>query len=358
MSDAVYLARDGQQLGPFTRAQLTAMAQHGEIAAGDLAWYEGLLGWREAAPVLQGLGIASGPASPPPVPAGAPAAPVARMDRRQEYEAFIGPVKSGYYVPVFEHFDAGRGAIQWNWPAALITSYWMLYRGMLLWGFLWYPILNSIVYLVMVQAGNVAMGPVGSVLAWPVHLLCSIVVMGLYGNKLFHGHVLKQIRRSTGLGLSEAQRRDWLIRRGASSYLWVVIVIMIAVAVIGILAAIAIPAYQDYTIRAQVSEGAVLADGVKVAVAEYYGNRNAYPADNAAAGLPDAAQLHGQYAQRVQVDDGVITVVYGGGVANPKISGKVLVYVPQDTGHGSLEWHCNTERTNLPDKWLPQVCRR
>ena len=66
MSDAVYLARNGQQQGPYTQAQLTAMAQRGEIASGDLAWYEELLGWRDAASVLRGLGIALGPATPPP----------------------------------------------------------------------------------------------------------------------------------------------------------------------------------------------------------------------------------------------------------------------------------------------------
>ncbi len=63
--------------------------------------------------------------------------------------------------------------------------------------------------------------------------------------------------------------------------------LMIVVAIIGILAAIAIPAYQDYTIRAQVSEGLTLAAGAKTAVSEYFLERGAWPTDNATAGLAD-----------------------------------------------------------------------
>jgi type IV pilus assembly protein PilA len=358
MSDAVYLGRNGQQLGPYTRAQLAAMAQRGEIMAGDLAWYDGLLGWREAEAVLKGLGIVPGPANPPPLPAGLPqdiAAPKAAMSRRDEYEAFIGPEKSGYYVPVFEHFDAGRGSAWWNWPAALVAQYWMLYRGMYLWGFLWYPILVWISAGVVSAVLQALLGPAGALLAFLIILFGPIVVMGLYANKIFHGHVLKLIRRSLNLGLSEPLRREWLIRKGATSMLWVLIVLVFGgVAVIGILAAIAIPAYQDYTIRAQVSEGAVLADPAKTAVAQYYLSHNSYPADNAAAGLTG---LHGQYAQQVQVENGTIEIIYGGS-ANPLIKGKVLAYVPEDAGRGRLQWRCNTEQTTVLDKWLPPVCRK
>ncbi len=70
--------------------------------------------------------------------------------------------------------------------------------------------------------------------------------------------------------------------------------LMIVVAIIAILAAIALPAYQDYVIRSQVSEGAVLSDGAKTAVAEYYSNRGAAPADNTSAGL---ASLHFDHRQ-------------------------------------------------------------
>ena len=89
--------------------------------------------------------------------------------------------------------------------------------------------------------------------------------------------------------------------------------LMIVVAIIGILAAIAIPAYQDYTIRAQVSEGLTLSGGAKAAVAEFRMDSGRWPSDNATAGLSAATSITGKYTATVTVGPGgVITVEYGG----------------------------------------------
>src|SRR6188768_3699870 len=86
--------------------------------------------------------------------------------------------------------------------------------------------------------------------------------------------------------------------------------LMIVVAIIAILAAIALPAYQDYVIRSQVSEGAVLSDGAKTAVAEYFSNRGSAPATNASAGLAASNSITGKYVATVNVVSGVITALY------------------------------------------------
>src|SRR6201991_436803 len=83
--------------------------------------------------------------------------------------------------------------------------------------------------------------------------------------------------------------------------------LMIVVAIIAILAAIAIPAYQDYTIRSQVSEGLSLADGAKTAVAEYYTNKGTYPGTNGSAGLAAAASIGGNYVAQVGLATGGAT---------------------------------------------------
>src|SRR5437773_12544567 len=101
---------------------------------------------------------------------------------------------------------------------------------------------------------------------------------------------------------------------------------MIVVAIIGILAAIAIPAYQNYTIRAQVTEGRNLADGWKTSVAEYYANLGKMPADNAA--LVGTAASSGKYVKLITIAGGAIEAAYGTDQSNASINGKVLALLP------------------------------
>ena len=131
--------------------------------------------------------------------------------------------------------------------------------------------------------------------------------------------------------------------------------LMIVVAIIGILAMIAIPAYLDYAIRSQVAHGINLAAGAKVSVAEYYQDQGEYPGDNATAGLSAPATITGKYITQVEVTaGGEIEVTFGNDV-NDKILNAVLTVSP--TNHdGSLSWECKGDDT-LVEKWLPPACR-
>jgi type IV pilus assembly protein PilA len=129
--------------------------------------------------------------------------------------------------------------------------------------------------------------------------------------------------------------------------------LMIVVAIIAILAAIAIPAYQDYTIRAQISDGLSLASGSKTAVAEFYQNRGRFPTSNASAGVAASTSIIGNFVTGTVVGNaGVITVTYGG-QANAKISGSSVLLTPTDRG-GSMEWDCSSA---IEDRYLPTQCR-
>lgn len=134
--------------------------------------------------------------------------------------------------------------------------------------------------------------------------------------------------------------------------------LMIVVAIIGILAAIAIPAYQDYTIRAQVSEGLSLSSAAKVAVTEFWQDRGTFPTDNEDAGLSDT--IEGKYVDSIAVASNVITVTYastGDQTANDAIDTATLTLTATTTG-GSVIWDC-AGVTILVDEpqWLPSSCR-
>ncbi len=131
--------------------------------------------------------------------------------------------------------------------------------------------------------------------------------------------------------------------------------LMIVVAIVGILAAVAIPMYLDYAVRTQVSHGINLAAGAKVAVAEYYQDTGLYPADNDEAGLAAAATITGKYVSQVEIVAGGLIEVTFGNEVNNKINNAVLTITPFDND-GSVSWTCSGDAT-LVDKWLPPACR-
>ena len=132
--------------------------------------------------------------------------------------------------------------------------------------------------------------------------------------------------------------------------------LMIVVAIIGILAAVAIPAYQDYTIRAKVTEGLSLASAGKTAVSEFFASNGALPTSNASAGLAEPQSISGNDVGRVEVGDdpvdGTITVTFSSRTAD--INGSTLVLEPR-TDSGSVIWNCTGG--DLEPKYRPSSCR-
>ncbi len=131
--------------------------------------------------------------------------------------------------------------------------------------------------------------------------------------------------------------------------------LMIVVAIIGILAAIAVPMYLDYTVRSQISEGLNLSGGAKAAVTEFYQDRGVFPSNNAEAGVEAAANIQGKYVSSVAVVDEVITVQYGND-ANAQILGETITLTADTTTVGSVKWVCASGGV-IPDKHLPAACR-
>jgi type IV pilus assembly protein PilA len=132
--------------------------------------------------------------------------------------------------------------------------------------------------------------------------------------------------------------------------------LMIVVAIIGILAAVAVPMYLDYTVRTQVASGLTLSSAAKASVTEYFQDQGAFPSSNALAGLSAPANIAGKYVSQVEVTGaGLIEVTFAGPDVNTKILNAVLTMTPTDSG-GSVLWGCTGDVT-LADKWLPPACR-
>ncbi|HEZ6868342.1 TPA: pilin [Neisseria meningitidis] len=151
--------------------------------------------------------------------------------------------------------------------------------------------------------------------------------------------------------------------------------LMIVIAIVGILAAVALPAYQDYTARAQVSEAILLAEGQKSAVTEYYLNHGEWPANNSSAGVATSSKIKGKYVKEVTVANGVVTATMLSSGVNKEIQGKKLSLWAKRQD-GSVKWFCGqpvtrdapagtnndevkaaTGNEKIDTKHLPSTCR-
>lgn len=147
--------------------------------------------------------------------------------------------------------------------------------------------------------------------------------------------------------------------------------LMIVIAIIGILAAIALPTYQTYTVRAQVVEAFTITEEVKAGIKSYYKTHGRFPVDNSEAGVPEPRYLIGNYVKGVEVSNGAVHVKFGNKV-NQNISGRVLTLQPlvvTDSPASPMSWNCGgssppegmetvgENRTDADENFLPATCR-
>lgn len=149
--------------------------------------------------------------------------------------------------------------------------------------------------------------------------------------------------------------------------------LMIVVAIIGILASLAVSAYQTYTVRAQVSEGISMAAGAKVPVVDAYTSSGTAPANRTDAGMsPNATDTSGSYVSAVAVTNGRVDVTFSGPRAHQAIFGQTLSLTPYETNGNTVVWRCGNasqpagvllqggaphQFPTIEARYLPSACR-
>jgi Tfp pilus assembly protein PilE len=282
-----------------------------------------------------------------------PAAEMSPAERRRElYKAVIGPKNQDYYLSRFERFDEDdKAGMSWHWPAFFVTFFWFLYRRMWKYGLIYF----FAPYLILVPVGAVAgiMSANKESTAGIVSTLFFIAMLllpPLYANALYYRACKKRIANAEAL-TPEYQRQlgELSGRGGTSGGIMVVAALFMIIPVTGILAAIALPAYQDYTVRAKMTEAIAFGDSAARSVGDYYRQQQKMPSSLREAGF--TARVPASVSD-VALDQrtGVIEIT----VSPQPIAGQTLHMTPSVTGD-SISWRCSSD--GIKEQYLPRGCR-
>jgi hypothetical protein len=269
----------------------------------------------------------------------APPRTAAPADEHELLSAAIGK-NPNFYVPRFESFAAGD-AISWNWPSLFVPFAWLLYRKMWVHALVYFFGVPFAIGVLMAVLGG-ALGGTGLMLALGLWAALRLVVLPMFANVLYYGVVKKRIADAKRR-IDRTRQLKYLDREGGTSNVALIVLVVLLVPGfgVGLLAAIAIPAYRDYVIRSQTAEGFQLAEPVKAAVLETLNTTGNVPSDLVAAGLPPD-RIEGQFVDAVYLRDGRIDIRYGNG-ANVKLAGRVVSLTPYEVRDGSktlIAWRC------------------
>jgi Tfp pilus assembly major pilin PilA len=282
--------------------------------------------------------------------------------RTAEYEAFVG-MGADYYAPRFTRFDSGGRLFGWHWPAFFVSSLWFLYRKM--WGHaLIYLLAAPFVALILSVIAGVALGAEAGVWCFIALTALMWIAVPLFANFLYWRHARSEINSVAARLVGDARTQE-IERRGGTTWWGVAVAFASSFFFVGILAAIAIPAYQDYTIRSQVASGLAVAAGAKVQVEEQYAASNDWPT----LGEEEFDVSASPYVDGVYVEDGSVVIRFGGN-ANDIISKQSVALSGGVSEAGEFVWTCGNAPTaegvqvapgpagsEIPDKYLPTYCR-
>ena len=271
--------------------------------------------------------------------------------RLRDYDDAIGP-RSEYYRPLFEQYDARGAGLSWHWPAFFATSAWFVYRKLYLPGilnFFWPSILTLVIGL-LISTRVLSPGVGGSLIL----LLGPLpwIVLTLTANRIYWRRV-KGLIGETPAYDDPVRRTRELERIGGVAQgpmaAMVVFTVLYGVGSMGVLAAVAIPAYQDYTLRAQVAEGYTIGSSYMDSVTDFRERTGGWPRTF---DMIDRSPQTGRFISSLRLEQGSIVIVYGG-KANRKLQGRVLILHPGIDAGRKVHWACGNRRPAEVVEWAP-----
>ena len=269
----------------------------------------------------------------------------------ENFRAILGPKNQEYYLQRFADYEAsGKTTLGWHWPAFFVTFYWLLYRKMWLAALLYFilpyvctSVLGLITSLLGESRGLMMLG------CYLAYTLAILLLPPLFANALYYRHCQSKIRQAEQLHNDRERQLGYLSAKGGTSSIILFVVLIVGfIAVIGILAAIAIPAYHDYTQRSKMSGVYHSGQAITQELTQYYAEHQALPTDIHELAIPTLPN----WVSGVQLDSnqGVLELQLA-----PPSTGQSLQFVASEDENGILSWRCQSQ--TIRPRALPQACR-
>jgi Tfp pilus assembly protein PilE len=281
----------------------------------------------------------------------------AQERQTQAYAAIIGPKNQSFYLERFSRFDdQGKTNASWHWPAFFVTFYWLLYRKMwlnaLIYFFLPAVLIFPLSFMIALVGGfSEQTSALFSGIAYTLAVLGYFVLPPMYANALYYKHCKKKIDQIRAASPDYQRQLGEMSGRGGTSGIVMILVLVFGVVfLIGMLAAIALPAYQDYTTRARMASTVITAKQAADAVGHYFEQHQKIPASLDEAGFHMPAS---PFIKKIELDDqnAVLTIT----LAAAPVNDKALQMVPSLDAEKRLVWKCQSQ--NIPARLLPMQCR-
>ena len=271
------------------------------------------------------------------------------LTEEDAWAAIVGDSNTSYYLDRFDGIRHGENG-GWHWPGFLVTWYWMLYRKMWTAAAIWFfaPYVYLIALAVVFSRTPAVVG-VGVLIGWVVHLL----LPGIMANKWYYNQCVRRIAAARRRGGSNEQMLARMEAAGGTSNILVIILAFFGIFfIVGILAAVSLPAYQAYTVKAKVADAIPVAVDVAAAVGRQYEQTGQLPGSSDLDGMVLHAPHHSKYVTAVDLD-GTTGKLNLRLELTPQVSGTIQMVPSADNNH-HLSWTCTTQDLL---KYVPRSCK-